>query len=135
MGRFSEPSPFSQRGTSNLYQLGFTAGIPSDDAPRWSRSAAKRKLRLAGQTKYMSPARLGEILQLLSMNRYDLAGAAGINVGLVKDWLDGRRDVWPKIGIALEVVVKSLYGDYPASDKVSPSLNHMEGINDAHQTN
>lgn len=111
MGRFSTPSPFSQGATSNLHRLGFTAGTPSDDAPRWSRSAAKRKLRLAGQTKYMSPARLEEILQLLCINRYDLARAAGINVGLIKDWLDGRRDVWPQIGIALEHVVKSLFGD------------------------
>ncbi len=122
MGRFSAPSPFSQAGTANLYSLGFTFGAHSQDSrsmswsgpsdvPRWSRSAAKRALRLAGQTRYMSPARLKEVMQILGLTRHDLAAAAGIKVGLVRDWLSGRRDVWPYIGQVLETDVKTVCVD------------------------
>ncbi len=108
MGRFSAPSPFSQGGTSNYMILGFTAGTKSEGGPQWSRSAAKRELRLSGQTKYMSPARLKEVLQILGFSRHDLAAAKGIKVGLVRDWLSGRRNVWPQVGQALEETVQDI---------------------------
>jgi len=122
MGHFSAPSPFSQGGTSNLYSLGFTCGAASQgsrsmswsgptEVPRWSRSAAKRELRLVGQTKYMSPTRLKDVMHILGLSRHDLAAAAGVKVGLVRDWLSGRRDVWSYIGQALETEVKTLCGD------------------------
>jgi DNA-binding transcriptional regulator YiaG len=106
MGRFSTPSPFSQGATSNYMALGFTAGTQSDGGPRWSRSAAKRELRRSGQTIYMSPGRLKEVLQILGLSRHDLAAAEGIKVGLVRDWLGGRRNVWPQVDRALEEAVQ-----------------------------
>jgi hypothetical protein len=106
MGRFSTPSPFSQGATSNYLALGFTAGTKSDGGPRWSRSAAKRELRVSGQTKYMSPARLKEVLQILGLSPHDLATVKGIKVGLVRDWLAGRRNAWPHVSRALEEAVQ-----------------------------
>jgi transcriptional regulator with XRE-family HTH domain len=59
----------------------------------------------------MSPARLKEVMQILGLTRHDLAAAAGIKVGLVRDWLSGRRDVWPYIGQVLETDVKTVCVD------------------------
>jgi hypothetical protein len=57
----------------------------------------------------MSPGRLKEIFWLLGITRHDLAQVSGIKTGLIKDWLDGRRDVWPSIARALEATVKAIY--------------------------
>ncbi len=139
MGSFSAPSPFSQGGTSNLYDIGFTFTASSPEknkmewsgpveVPRWSRSAAKRALRLAGQTNFMSPRRLKEVLQLLGITRHGLAIAAEIRVGLVKDWLDGRRNIWPHIAKALEARVSEIYecADGGSTCLPAPSVNECK---------
>lgn len=119
MGRFSAPSPFSQGGTSNLYRLGFTYNPANHerytmswsgpvDAPRASSSALKRERRLSGQTNFMSPGRLKEIFRLLGITRHDFAQESGIRTGLIKDWLDGRRDIRPSVAQDLEAKIQTI---------------------------
>lgn len=96
MGRFEAPSPFSQGGTGNLQALGFSSSYehPRNFGPKeWSRSAAKKELRLSGQTKFMTPARFKELLETSGLSIKDIAIIFSVRTVDVRWWRSGKKDI------------------------------------------
>lgn len=109
MGRYSAPSPFGQGGTSDLRKIGvgYSDWKPDAFGPKeWSRRAARRAVRLAGQG-VMAPCRLIELLSRMNWSVPYTAQFFAVAPKIVRSWRNGHSDIPQPVADLLESIVAS----------------------------